>query len=344
MLSGSKQEYQAMITKPTVLVLGAGVSMPYGYPSGGQLLERICGGLGSEDKLVFLREYGIERDEVELFTSVLRGSKQPSVDAFLEHQPAFQNLGKLAIAMELMDCEDDQFMQNSEHRDGGIYQYLLNKMNAGWDELTLNRLSIVTFNYDRSLEHYLFGALKSTYGKSDAEVAGVLKQIRIIHVHGCLGPLRWQGTDGRPYFSPLRQYSDFVAEPGGRDRAMNRLRVEGAGPLAYVLAAVQKASEQIIIVSKAQPDTPEFESAKSALVEAERVYFLGFGYLSANLQRLGMGTEKMLIRPAAGKPYWGSGLGLGAAERTKVLDRFAIHVPDGSSNSLAFLKEYANFD
>ncbi len=30
-----------MITKPTVLVLGAGASKPYGYPLGGELLEYI---------------------------------------------------------------------------------------------------------------------------------------------------------------------------------------------------------------------------------------------------------------------------------------------------------------
>ncbi len=30
-----------MITTPTVFVLGAGVSMPYGFPSGRQLIEQI---------------------------------------------------------------------------------------------------------------------------------------------------------------------------------------------------------------------------------------------------------------------------------------------------------------
>ena len=33
-----------MFREPTVLILGAGASMPYGFPSGTQLIEDICSG------------------------------------------------------------------------------------------------------------------------------------------------------------------------------------------------------------------------------------------------------------------------------------------------------------
>ena len=36
-----------MITKPTVLVLGAGASNPYGYPLGGELLGDVISMLGN---------------------------------------------------------------------------------------------------------------------------------------------------------------------------------------------------------------------------------------------------------------------------------------------------------
>ena len=38
-----------MITKPTVLVLGAGASLPYSYPSGGDLVKDIVSKVDSRD-------------------------------------------------------------------------------------------------------------------------------------------------------------------------------------------------------------------------------------------------------------------------------------------------------
>jgi hypothetical protein len=60
------------------------------------------------------------------------------------------------------------------------------------------------FNYDRSLEHFLFTALKYSSGKSDDECAGKLKTIPIIHLHGDLGALPHTGAAlARPYNSNI---------------------------------------------------------------------------------------------------------------------------------------------
>jgi len=108
-----------MITKPTVFVFGAGASMPYGFPSGRQLVEQIyCTALGnfketSNNKWINsglisaprIREilndmYGAS--EVGKFGKALRLSQQISIDAFLEHRAEFTDIGKLTIALFIL--------------------------------------------------------------------------------------------------------------------------------------------------------------------------------------------------------------------------------------------------
>ena len=67
-----------MIEKPTVLVLGAGASMPYGYPSGAELRQRLI----SEDLFqdaIDSRE--LSREDVVSFCETFRHSGMPSIDA-----------------------------------------------------------------------------------------------------------------------------------------------------------------------------------------------------------------------------------------------------------------------
>ena len=120
-----------------------------------------------------------------------------------------------------------------------------------------NQLTFITFNYDRSLEHFLYTALIHKYGKTTEEVAAILNDIPIIHVHGILGKLPWQisGTNAsRPY---------------------NNL--SGA-------KEIQSAADQIIIVSEGEDTSAEFQEASNLLKSANRIYFLGFGYNDNNLR------------------------------------------------------------
>src|SRR6185436_7434620 len=62
-----------------------------------------------------------------------------------------------------------------------------------------NKLTVVTFNYDRSFEAALFVALKKTYNLTDTETAAYVKIIPVIHVYGQLGGLPHLSENGRPY-------------------------------------------------------------------------------------------------------------------------------------------------
>jgi len=70
-----------------------------------------------------------------------------------------------------MYCEDKVVMFER----GDWYQYFCDKLNTSFEEFDQNKISIITFNYDRSLEHSLFTALKNSYGKNDRDCALKLK-------------------------------------------------------------------------------------------------------------------------------------------------------------------------
>lgn len=119
-------------------------------------------------------------------------------------------------------------------------------------------LDIITFNYDRSLEQYLYNAVETAYpGKSETQYRELLQSRRIIHVYGKLGPLLWQDVD-----SHIRY---------------------GQTPNAEMLL---KAASNIKIMREAQTITEEFTQAHKVLGEADRICFLGFGFDETNLQRL----------------------------------------------------------
>ena len=92
-----------MITTPTVLVLGAGASVPYGFPSGLELLEQINGNLEylNHSWWNIIERLEVTREEVSYFLQELLFSGQPSVDAFLEHRSEFLKVGKLVIALAI---------------------------------------------------------------------------------------------------------------------------------------------------------------------------------------------------------------------------------------------------
>jgi hypothetical protein len=156
-----------MIKKKTVLVLGAGASMPYGLPSGYELMKEILDGIPSEDSALFrrLRDLGNDPSDIKLFHENLLHSDQPSVDAFLEHWPKFVEMGKQAIAICLIPKESkSQFPFRSIQKGDSWYQYLIGKLSVSCpDEFTKNKLAIVTFNYDRSIE---LSSVGSVYPKS----------------------------------------------------------------------------------------------------------------------------------------------------------------------------------
>ena len=264
----------AVIRTKTALVLGAGASRPYRFPLGKQLKDEIVSSLAPTANRAELAELtGVATvNELERFFHSLRFSGLTSVDVFLESNPQFLDVGKFMIARTLIPFEsvEELFVpfetpvSSSGHlpREVNWYEFLWGRMmeDADFDSFGENQLSIVTLNYDRSLEQYLYMSLLNAFGKSEDEAAEKVAQIPIVHVYGKLGNLPWDGEPSRAY------------EP---DTSLEK---------------VSLASEGIKILHETTGDSELFEEARRWLASSDRVVVLGFGFNQANVDRLGLGA------------------------------------------------------
>ena len=154
-----------MITVPTTLILGAGASVPFGFPTGFTLLQKVLMLTHPESLVNGIRNFAFlkcEQKEIVRFHDELLKSGQESVDSFLEFRPEFIPIGKTAIALTLITCENENTLFNPNEENW--YRYLFNRITTAFDDVARNELSILTFNYDRSLEHFLLTALTNKYG------------------------------------------------------------------------------------------------------------------------------------------------------------------------------------
>lgn len=308
-----------MITRKVVLILGAGASMPFGFPSGLELKSKIVERLHPHRSDVVkqhLTDAGFETGHVEGFRSALEKSGKLSVDAFLEHRPEFIEVGKAAIASFLLPSEHEPTLWFG----GGMswYAYFFNRLNARFEEFSQNRVSVLTFNYDRSLEHYLLTALQNSYGKSPDECAAALRSVPIVHLYGQLGQLASLSTDG--------------------------YGIEYGAPLNVV--SLKRAAKGIQIIHEAVSGSEPFERAHELLRQAERACFLGFGYDETNLQRL-MAFDPNGLRLEIS----GSAKGLTGRECQLIYEKItslgfrSVQVPNnGVNDALEFLRQTCPFD
>lgn len=241
------------IKTPTVLVLGAGASSYYGFPTGEKLLLEIqedC-----LDKSSHLRKFCPNSFAAE-FVYFIKQTPTLTIDELLERHPRFAKIGKIAIAARLLPCESQENVFATAKRHDCWYRLLWKSIETpSFDDLIhLNNLSILTFNYDRSLDHYLRVAMKNVYRKDTEEVESIMSQIDMIHVHGQLGSL-----DDIVYGTDIKKLSD---------------------------EKFQMVADGIKTTQDADQNLNAFLRAKRCLKAAKRIIFLGYGFHKANSDRL----------------------------------------------------------
>jgi hypothetical protein len=288
-----------MIADETVLILGAGASADYGYPVGRDLILSICDALSQERTLYqLLYNCNFSMELIKRFGTDLRESNLPSIDAFLEHRGVeFEKIGKAAIAGTLIPNEIRANLSRI-----GWYEYLHSQIIGRIEDFQRNKLTVVTFNYDRSFEAALFFALQKAYNLTDTATADYVKAIPVIHVYGQLGELPFLSDKGRPYHPEVNAH------------------------------VIEHSIQSIKIVHEGKEDTPEFQLAQEKISRAKVVYCLGFGYHPENVKRLGLSQTL----DGAGKRVYLSTYGFTNMQANKLLRRI---FPNGSTSDVHMEKE-----
>lgn len=306
--------------------------MPYDFPSGEKLKTNVIDALAhSSDGSLFnhLEKMNVSPETMHYFKTELEKDKQRSVDAFLETRAPtdggqrMEFIGKLAMAGILLPIEHAQDFSKYGQCGEDWYSYLYGKMiRPNKEAFAWNRLSIITFNYDRSLEKFFMVALSGSYGISDEEAAGLLSAIPIIHVHGQLGRL------------PERAL--ILQVPPAADAEQSELPY-GSQLSSDVLHAAAKNIE--VIHTQAAP-SKAFTAARKAIDNANKIVFLGFAYHDENLKRLGM----FPFDNTNGKLIQGSTHGLTQLESKRIIQKIKGNCRldtdgEGSSKCLDYLRQ-----
>jgi hypothetical protein len=304
-----------MFEDKTVLILGAGASRPYGFSTSGELRALL---LGDSDSNEILRQLDFEdpNNTVKTLDSLFRGevpgmnvqtiltrfrtifkqSDRVSIDTFIASLPDsignkdIAYIAKRAVAAVILACE------NNSRRllFGDWYQWLLEfLLQKKADGLKSELLTVITFNYDRSLEFYLWRCFMRSFDLSPSNAQKMVERIRFLHVYGAPGPAKFDVNDGVPYGE--------ILQPG---QAANHIAL--AGP-------------------RVDPGT--LTSVREAIRDAQRVIFLGFGFWRENFELLHFADDDRNPVQWGSKKIFASRFGLDRSTQIEVDEAVTILQP-----------------
>lgn len=278
-----------MIRSKTTFVLGAGAAAELHFPGPAETLERIAAALDfsratanqmTRDTAAILRHVGklaerTGRSEEQLFRAAQRIHQSAKVGRTVEgvidqndDDALVEAFGKLALAVFTLQSEQRSSVRATPQVAGGLPMqtgdYWLLELgrliSAGLPrsklEPGLADISLVSFTYDRSVEHVLPYVLSTAYGMTLQEAQRmVAARLKVFHPLGSVGRLPWQTGDGPD--------------------------VEWGNEGAWNIAAL---SAHIRTTSQAMKDRAALSALRSAVAGSQRIVFLGFDFAPAALE------------------------------------------------------------
>lgn len=183
-----------------------------------------------------------------------------SIDSYLyahkDNKP-LQACGKLAIAQTILEHEKDSALavqKGHQFRDPtkvsrswlsafmyGLQERIVVSENLG--DIFKN-LTIVNFNYDRCVEHFLFHAVQAWSLKNEREIAELMKGLNIYHPYGSVGDLPWQSGEGIEFGAEANEFR--LVESSSRIRTFNE-EVEDKTKIGKIQNAISTANRVIFL-------------------------------------------------------------------------------------------------
>lgn len=283
-----------MFQENTVFVIGAGASAEFGFPVGWQLMNTIKKNSffeftsyqapkGDADLLTALKKR--YRDEIERKHRLLACAEihraidsAKSIDAFIyrnAHDPMITEMGKVQIAFALAKAERESklFIRQGQMLDSidwdsidktWIAQFaygLFDGVKSTEVDSIGNNITVISFNYDRSIEFYLASAIERSFQNVDLERAHeIVGRMNIIHPYGILGKL------------------PVSAHGSGEDYVKY-------GPTTHDVDLWTMAST-LITFSESMNDNEIVGKIKHAIGSARTIVFMGFAFAKQNMDLL----------------------------------------------------------
>lgn len=293
-----------MILQKTVFILGAGASLDYRFPSGPMLKRLAIESLERGQRLHdLLLRCGQKPGPLSEFRNLLRQSFQPTIDAFVESRREFDEIARLTCAALLLPYEVDGNLEigpgDNDREDwySYLFQWLVPRTRL--DDLLVNKLAVLTFNFERSFERALYRGLAASFREPQDRLQNIASSLLPTHVHGSLGEPKWILGVGLDYGENAEDPETIKA---------------AAGRLKLVFDDLTREDRRQI---------------SSVLADAQQICFLGFGFHSQNLEKLGLDHERYrntVIRGTVkGMPY-----GQIEVIRTKRFGQNVLHPKDGT--------------
>lgn len=258
-----------MITTPTLFILGAGSSKPYGYPTGAELRADIINNfvnyflkLKDVDKKDLSNVPRIRRG-IEKFVNIFSKSSLTSIDKFLSLNPAVAAYGKIGITLSILNSENNSNFREEVNPQEDWYTYLFNRMMEGlkkpedYKDFSKNNVAFITFNYDRSLEYFLHESFYHSFYQERRDIEKLIN-FKIIHVYGVVDEFK---TSDWPEHNYKHNYYD------------NYLFIEGL-------------SKNIRVIGEERVGESIKDEIKKLLPDYKRIFFLGFSFAQDNLDAI----------------------------------------------------------
>jgi hypothetical protein len=271
----------------TALILGAGFSVPYGYPNGETLVSLII----DRWKQTSLQT----KEHLKDLAIELENSGESSIDKFLSTRERFLTTGIEAIVHELIEAEENSINYSVKSSED-IIKLLIRELQPE----DFKNLKIITFNYDRHLEWKLFKRLRTTT-QNATEAFKLLNEIDIIHIHGRMPAL----SQDESLFNETMIHVPYAFD--GLGIAEQKLSFE------KILKHAQNSFKTIYTNN----DTP-VPAVVTAIKEAKRIFFLGFSYDEKNMKKLGFNVSAITY-DLESKYIAGTSFGLKEVETNKII-------------------------
>jgi hypothetical protein len=276
----------------TVFVIGAGASAEIGMPIGSELKKIISRALKfdthytdeiSEEKSVIVNaiKYYSENKKSQgtynrnpLHCALEISKALPladSIDNYLNSHRDDKDIeicGKIAIVFSILKSEsksklfrksNDSIVFSSIEDTWyiSLFKKLVHNCQLNDFIKRLKNITFITFNYDRSLEYFLFYAIKQYYRIDEDKVVGIIDGIKIYHPYGRVGELPFQEGCCIDY---------------------------GKLPDAQSLYGLSQLIKTFM--EGVDAESEEYQAITGSLAVADRVIYLGFAYYAQNMDLL----------------------------------------------------------